>query len=97
MTTHLQFPRQAGFTLLETLIAVLILSGGIMVVAHSWSGNALRLEKARINNNVAFLLQRKMAEYELRLQEKSYDEVPEEEAGEFEGFKGFTWKMKSKS
>jgi general secretion pathway protein I len=85
----------SGFSLIEVLIAMLILSGGILVVANSWSGNYNRLQKSRINNTMAHLLQKKMTELELEYKDKPIDEVKEEDGGEFEEYKGFTWKMKS--
>lgn len=86
---------RGGFTLIEVLIATLILSGGILVVANSWSGNYNRLQKSRINNTMAHLLQKKMIELELEYKGKSIDEIKEEDGGEFDEYKGFTWVMKS--
>lgn len=87
--------RQAGFTIIEVLVATLILAGGILVIANSWSGNYNRLQKSRINNTMAHLLQKKMVEIEIEYKNKSIDEIKEEDGGTFEEYKGFSWTMKS--
>jgi prepilin-type N-terminal cleavage/methylation domain-containing protein len=87
---------QRGFTLLETVIAMLILAGGIMVVANAWSGNLLRLEKARINNTMGLLLQRKITELEIFYQGKANEEIKDEDAGDFGvDYPQYKWAMKS--
>jgi general secretion pathway protein I len=87
--------KQRGFTIIEVLVAMLILSGGIMVIANSWSGNYNRLQKSRINNTMGHLLQKKMVEIEIEYKNKSIDEIKEEDSGTFDEYKGFTWNMKS--
>lgn len=86
---------KGGFTIIEVLIAMIILSGGIMVIANSWSGNYNRLQKSRLNNTMAHLLQKKMIEIEIEYKNKSIDEIKEEDSGTFPEYKGFTWTMKS--
>lgn len=88
--------RQKGFSLIEVLVALAILAGAIMVLATSWSGNFMRMRKTAMFNDVSTLLERKMAEIEAKYKLKPIAEIPEEEAGEFEGQKNFTWKMKSR-
>jgi general secretion pathway protein I len=91
--THTQ-----GFTLIEVLVAMMILSGAIMVMANAWSGNFARIRNARVNNTMAALLERKMTEYEIRVKEKNVDDVPEEETGEFGvQFPGYRWEMKTQA
>jgi general secretion pathway protein I len=86
-----------GFTLVEVLIAMMITLGATMVVANAWSGNIFRLEKARINDTTATLLQRKMTEVELQYQEKPVAEIPEEDSGDFgAAFPQYKWTLKSK-
>lgn len=85
-----------GFTLLEVLVATLIMSGAVVVLATAWSGNFNRVRNARINNNIAMLLERKMTEYEVMAKEKPISEIPEEEGGDFGAkFPGYRWTMKS--
>lgn len=86
-----------GFTLLEVLIAVVIMAGGIMVMANAWSGNFLRVRNSRINNTAASLLERKMTEIEILYQDKPIEEVKEEDGGDFGSmFPGYSWTMSSK-
>lgn len=56
----------------------------------------MRLKRIRLNNEVAFLLQQKMTEMELKYQNVGLDQIKEEEEGDFgEGFKDYTWEFKS--
>lgn len=84
-----------GFTLLEVLIAMTILAGSIIVISNTWSGNFLRFRKSNLFNNVALLLEAKMAEIEAKYRDKPLEEIPDEEAGEFEGNPNYRWVMKS--
>jgi general secretion pathway protein I len=86
-----------GFTLIEVLIAAIIVLSGTMVVANAWSGNLMRLEKAGINDTMATLLQRKMTEVELQYKDKAVTEIPEEDAGDFgPAYPQYKWELKSK-
>jgi general secretion pathway protein I len=88
--------RSQGFTLLEVLVAMMILAGAIMVMANAWSGNFARIRNSRVNNTMAALLEKKMTEYEVRVKEKKVDDVPEEESGDFGSqFPGYRWEMKT--
>ena len=83
-----------GFTLIEVLIAMIILSSGIVIIAVSWSGNFNRLQKARINNSLSFLLQRQMVETEAKYKDRM-SELEDGKSGEFEDFPGYSWSMKA--
>lgn len=86
-----------GFTLLEVLIAMVIMVGGVIVVANAWSSNFYRVRTTRINNSMAVLLERKMTEIEVFYKEKPLGEIKEADAGDFgEMYPGFTWEMTSK-
>lgn len=87
-----------GFTLLETLLAVVILSSAILLLANSWSGSFLRVRKTQRSFEIAELLERKMVEVESKYRGKSLEEIPEEEGPETfgEGFEKYKWKIKSK-
>ena len=88
---------QLGFTLMETLVAVMIMTGGLIVIGSSWSSNLMRIEKARVNANMAALLERKMTELDLLYRGKPLNEIKEEDSGEFtEEFAGYRWEMRSK-
>ncbi len=89
--------KKSGFTLLEVLVAIVILVGGILVVSSSWSGNFLRIRKANLYNNVAFLLERKVTELDAFYRGKPIDDIKEEESGDFgDEYPQYTWAMKSK-
>lgn len=86
----------AGFTLIETLVAMVIMTGGVMVVANAWSGNFMRIQNSRINNTTAALLERKMTEIEVMYHDKPVNEIPEEESGDFgDKYPGFRWELNS--
>jgi general secretion pathway protein I len=90
--------RNGGFSLIEVMIATMILGGAIVVLAAAWSGNFGRLKNARINNTMAMLLERKMTEYEVIIKEKSIKEIKDEESGDFGAkFPGYRWEMKSQA
>jgi general secretion pathway protein I len=72
-----------GFTLLEVLIAMSILTMVIVAVSSTWSGNFNRVRKINFANNVSTLLERKMVELEAKYKGKPVSEIPEEEAGDF--------------
>lgn len=85
-----------GFTLLEVLISLAIISGGLMVIGQAWSGNFLRIRKANLYNNVSILLQKKMTEIEAKYKNKPLSEIPDNESGDFgSDFKQYTWTIKS--
>lgn len=88
---------EAGFTLIEVMIAMMIMLGAVVMVANAWSGNLARLEKSRINNTTALLLSRKMTEVEIQYKEKPIEEVPDEDGGDFgSAFPQYKWTMESK-
>lgn len=86
-----------GFTLLEVLIALVILAGGLLILNSSWSTNNLRLRKANMFNNSATLLQKKMVETEALYAGKPLEEIPESESGDFgSDFPTYRWEMESR-
>lgn len=88
---------QKGFTLLEVLVALMILAGGLLVLNNSWTTNNLRLRKANIFNNSATLLQKKMVEMEALYKEKPLEEIPESESGDFgSDHPNYRWEMQSR-
>lgn len=88
---------QKAFTLVEVLIALVILSAGIMLLVQSWSGSLLMIQKTKINVEIAALLERKMAEIEMEYQGKSLESIPEEKEDNFGSeFPKYTWKMESR-
>ena len=91
-------PHQQGFTLLETMLAVVILSSALMLLANSWGGAHLRVRKTQRQFEVAALLEKKMTDVEIEYRGKSIDEIPEEKSEEEIGeeFPQYKWKLSSK-
>jgi general secretion pathway protein I len=89
--------KQKGFTLVEVMVAVMILSGALILLSNSWGSAFARLQKANTSFKIAALLERKVTELELEYRNKSTDEIPEERADKFgEEFPEYSWKLTSK-
>lgn len=87
---------QKAFTLIETLVAMIILAGALVVLGNSWSGSLGAIRKSRNVTAAALLLQRKVTELELKYQDK-FSEVPEDDGGDFgSDYPEYTWKLKTK-
>ncbi len=88
---------QRGFTLIEVLVALIIIAAAIMASASLWSGNFGMIRKSSMNYDVATILERKMVEIEAKYTGKPLSEIPEEEEGDFgTDFPQFRWKLKSR-
>lgn len=88
---------QRGFTLIEVLVAMMILAGSLLVISNTWSGNLASFRKSRRIDTINYLLKKKATELELKYQDKSLDEVPEEEKGDFgNDYPDYKWALKSK-
>lgn len=86
-----------GFTLLEVLIATMILSTGIILLANSWGGSFMRVRKTQLSTEVAALLERKMVEIQMEYRDKPLDSIDEEKADDFgSDYAQYSWKMESK-
>jgi general secretion pathway protein I len=86
-----------GFTLLETLLAVVILSAGILLLTQSWSGSFLRIRKTQMNQEVAALLERKMAEIDLEYRGKPLETIKDEVEDDFGSeYPKYRWRMVSR-
>lgn len=90
---------QRGMTLIEVLIALLILAGATVALYFSWSGSLANYRKARAYSTVALLLQKKMAELEAEIRDKPVEEVDRRagESGDFgQNFSDYRWEIKTK-
>lgn len=86
-----------GVTLIEVLIATLVLAGGLFVVNMTWSGNLLRMRKAQNNTNLSLFLEQKMIEVESKYEGKPLGSIPEKENGNFgQEFPDYTWLLESR-
>ncbi len=89
--------KNKGFTLIETVLALVILSSGLVLLANSWGGSFMFVRKAQFATEVTALLERKMAEIEIEYAGKSLDSIPEEKEDDFGSeFPQYSWKMESK-
>lgn len=82
-----------GFTLMEVLIAMMLLTGAIVALSSSWSGSMMAYRRGRQVDIVINLLQQKMTEKELEFKENPPpDEL--EEVGDFgSDFPNMSWKL----
>lgn len=88
---------QRGFTLIEVLVALIIVAAAIMASASLWSGNFSVMRKSALNYDVATILERKMVELEAKYSNKSFTEIPDEDEGDFgTEFPQFRWTMKAR-
>lgn len=86
-----------GMTLIEVVLAMLILSGGLILISNSWSGTYGRLKKTQQNIEVAALMQRKIVEIDMEFRGKPLDSIPEEKSDDFGSeYPQYSWKMESK-
>lgn len=88
---------QNGFTLLETMIAVAIMVVAFGSVLMIESGALKTAEKSKQMNIVAMLAKSKMTETEVYIESKTFNEVKDEESGEFEEpYQDYKWSRKIK-
>jgi general secretion pathway protein I len=89
--------KKNGFTLIETLIAMGIISAAVVLLSNAWSGSFASIRKSKINYDVSILLQRKVTEIEMEYGGKALTEIPEELEEDFgKEFPNYRWKMTSK-
>jgi general secretion pathway protein I len=88
---------QKGFTLLETLLAMVILSGGLILLSQAWSSSFAKVRKTQMAYEVGALLERKMAEIDMEYRGKPLDSIPDEKSEDFgSNYPNYKWKIKSK-
>lgn len=85
-----------GFTLIETVIAMVILSSGIILLTSSWGGSFMRVKKTQLSTEVAALLDRKMTEIEMEYAGKSLESIQDKEDDFGSEYPQYSWKMTAK-
>lgn len=86
-----------GFTLIEVVLALVVMASGLFILTNSWSGTYNRLRKTQTQVQIAALLERKVTEVEREYKNKSLDSIPDEKEDDFGSeLPEFSWKMKSK-
>jgi general secretion pathway protein I len=88
--------KKTGFTLIETIMAMVIMSTGILLLVNTWGGSFVRLERTQKAFEIASLLERKMIDYEIKYRGKNIESIPDSEDGTFDGFPDYAWSMTSK-
>lgn len=85
-----------GFTLLEVLAAVIILSTTIIALSQNQTQSMQLIQTAQYYDKALFLAQSKMAEIDRSIQEKGLSALKDEEKGEFdqETYPGYTFFIK---
>jgi general secretion pathway protein I len=86
--------RSGGFTLLEMMIAVAILSGALTWLVVGMSRNIKAENHAKLMTTATFLAREKMVDIEDELYEKGFGEFEKEQTGSFDdrGFSRFSWR-----
>jgi general secretion pathway protein I len=87
---------QTGFTLLETILALIIMATSILLLANSWGASFQKLKKAQSSFQMSALIERKMAELDTKFRDRPLEEIPDSDGGDFDEESGYTWKMISK-
>jgi prepilin-type N-terminal cleavage/methylation domain-containing protein len=85
----------AGFTLLEVMIATMILATSMVALQASWTGTLVSFKKAQKNQEITALLRGKASELEVKYENMNFSEIPESEEGAFEGHNGLKWKAET--
>lgn len=88
--------KQKAFTLIEVVLAMMIMASGLMILTNSWAGTYNRLQKTKTQVELAALLERKIVELEREFKGQPLDSIKEEDTGDFgTELEGYTWEMKS--
>ena len=87
--------RPRGFTLLEMMIAMAILSGSLTWLIVGMSRNIKAENHAKLMTTATFLARQKMSEFEDELYDKGFGEFEKDIDGNFEdkGFARFSWRI----
>ena len=87
--------KSRGFTLLEIMIAMGILSGGLVWLIVGISRNIKAENHAKLMTTATFLARQQMIDLEDQLYDKGFGEFEKDSSGNFEdkGFARFTWKV----
>lgn len=85
-----------AFTLIEVVLAMMIMASGMFILTNSWAGTYTRLQKTKVQVELAALLERKIVELEREFKSQSLDAIKEEDSGDFGSeLENYSWEMKS--
>lgn len=86
-------PTEAGFTLLEVIIAMAIMAIAFAAILAVEGGSINASVRAKQMNIVAMLARNQMVDTEYKIEGKTFDEVQKEEEGKFdEPYQDYRWK-----
>ncbi len=88
--------RNGGFTLIEVLVAIMILSVAMVTLTSSWSGSLFAYRKSDKVQLITSLLKSKISELEIKYAELPFDQITEQEEGEYKEFSDLKWKAEVK-
>jgi len=92
----MKLKNKKAFTLIEVVLAMMIMASGLFILTNSWAGTYNRLKKTQIQVQLAALLERKIVELEREFKTQTLDAIKEEDTGDFgTELEGYTWEMKS--
>lgn len=97
MCVHKPLKQKKGFTLLEVVLALVVMASGLLILTNSWASTYSRLRKTQVQVQIAALLERKVTEVEREYKNKSLESIPEEKEDNFGSeLPEYSWKLKSK-
>ena len=86
-----------AFTLIEVVLAMMVMSSGLFILTNAWAGTYNRLRKTQIQVQLAALLERKVTEVEREYKNKSLDSIPEEKEDDFgSDTPDYSWSLNSR-
>src|SRR5438270_8956079 len=93
--------KRNGFTIIEVLVAVMILSTDMVILSSSWSGSLAMNRKGSGMTTISYLLKRAIVEVEIKYggshpKEPNVPEGPEEHEFEGDEYKDYSWRLESK-
>lgn len=89
--------KNPGFTLIEVLVALVILAGSMIIISNIWSGNRKRVNKISDYHKIVQLMEHKISELEFEWQRINFKSIPREEKGNFDEEKYFSWSVKTRA
>lgn len=98
MTTACNDKKQInGFTLLEVVLALVVMASGLFILTNSWASTYSRLRKTQVQVQIATLLERKVTEIEREYKNKSLESIPDEKEDNFgSDLPEYSWRLRSK-
>lgn len=87
--------KKTGFTLIEILVALVILTGSSIIISRIWSGNKQRVGKISDYHTISRLMEKKLTELEFEWRKTNFNSIPKEAKGDFKEEKYFSWSLKT--